>query len=72
MENEAGRNSNSCGYCESAEGEEEKSPVLYECGNCGALYCNDCGETGCPSCGASFSHAHPIEYSGSSWNPNQD
>lgn len=72
LENEAGRNSNSCGYCESAEGEEEKSPVLYECGNCGALYCNDCGETGCPSCGASFSHAHPIEYSGSSWNPNQD
>ena len=71
LENEAGRNSNSCGYCESAEGEEEKSPVLYECGNCGALYCNDCGETGCPSCGASFSHAHPIEYSGSSWNPNQ-
>lgn len=71
LEQEAGSNSNTCGYCESENG-EEKSPVLFECGNCGALYCNDCGETGCPSCGASFSHAHPLEYSGSSWNPNQD
>ena len=58
-----------CGLCR-AETNPEKSEVLYECGDCGATYCDDWAESGCPQCGAPFSHAHPIERSGSSWNSN--
>lgn len=72
LQQEQGGRNDECGYCAGEESDgEPKSQVLFECGDCGTLYCNDCGETGCPTCGAPFSHAHPIEYSGSSWNPNQ-
>lgn len=72
LQQEQGSRNDDCGYCAGEEPDGQlKSQVLFECGDCGTLYCNDCGETGCPTCGAPFSHAHPIEYSGSSWNPNQ-
>ncbi|WP_337465218.1 hemerythrin domain-containing protein, partial [Acidaminococcus timonensis] len=65
LQQEQGSRNDECGYCAGEENGEAKSQVLFECGDCGTLYCNDCGETGCPTCGAPFSHAHPIEYSGS-------